>query len=684
MNRFLIALFLMVSFNTLSQQMDEGFQMLETGKYNEAKVFFENVLKEHPENKTARICYGRAVGLSGNPEDALEVFGKLQQDFPNDFEVKLNYGESLLWNKKFENAKIYYESLIEEQPSSFPALLGYANTLSNLKQYPEALTYVNKALEVSNNNPNALISKKYIHLGYADQLIKAQEYSEAETYLEANLKFYENDFETLNSLANLYLIAEEFEKANTVYETISTIKGKELNALNGLALVEHLKGKEKSALATSSIAFEKKDETTDSLLVNQTTERYVQALIWNKKYNSAEKIIDSLITEKPNENWVLALRSTLNIYKNDFKKSIVDYNQILENDSTSFDGNLGKANTLKALGKYDEAYVSAENTLRFYPNQKDALNFIEQLDVSFTPFLESKTSFSFDNGNNEAVATNNLIEVPLSTKFRIIGNHTYRRTKNTVTNNDAKSNSCNLGVNYQLFPNINLLSNVGLNSTTSNSNDYNNFVADLSVNIKSLKNQVLDLGYKRELQNFNADLLDRDIVMNHYYLNYNLNTNFNLGWFTQYYFTSQSDDNTRHLVFTSIYYNILSKPVLKAGLNYQFITFKDQVPDIYFSPEHFNAFEIFANLSKDEQISKPKSWYYNLTAATGFQKTESTDSQNTYRFQGQVGYKLSNRFLVNLFGIHTNIASTTAAGFTYTELGLRVKWFFLQKPIYKK
>ena len=158
---------LLLVFSLNAQDMQKGFTYLETGNYQKAETFFKNTLKDHPDNKTARLCYGRAVGLNGNPEKAKSIFTNLLQDHPNDFEVKLNYGESLLWNKYFNEAKSYFKKLIDEDSNSFPALLSYANTLSNLKEYEDALIYVNKALEVLPGNPNALNSKKYIYLGYA-------------------------------------------------------------------------------------------------------------------------------------------------------------------------------------------------------------------------------------------------------------------------------------------------------------------------------------------------------------------------------------------------------------------------------------------------------------------------------------------------------------------------------------
>lgn len=665
-----------------AQNMQEGYTYLETGKYTKAESFFKTILKDHPDNKTARLCYGRAIGLNGKPEQANKFFNNLLKDYPNDFEVKLNYGESLLWTSNFPEAKIYFKTLINEDPKSFAALLSYANTLSNLKEYENALVYVNKALEVSPGNPNALTSKKYMYLGYAYKKQQAQLYEDAETLLKENLILFKDDTDTLLNLANLYLIMGEFNKATDTYNTLAKNPDNTLIALNGLALAQHLKGKEKDALKLSEQAYLSLEDDTDSTLVKATTERHVQALIWNKKFKSAKTLIDDLIENKPYENWVLALRATLNIYKSDFKKSVADYNRILKNDSSSFDGNLGKANALKALGKYVEAYQSAENTLSFYDKQKDATNFIKTLNTSFTPFWETKASYSFDNGDNKAFGVQTKIEFPTSTRFKWLANYGYRTTTNKVTNFDATSNDFSLGLAYQLLPNLTFTGVAGVTAAKANTSDYTQLVTDLAFNIKPFKLQVLDIGFKSEIQSFNAELLDREIVMNNIYANYSLSTNFNLGWFTQYFYTWQNDDNARNLLFTSLYYNILPKPSLKAGINYQYITFKNQVPTIYFSPEQFNAGEVFVNIIKNEAITKPNEWFYELTAATGLQYIEDDSSQSTYRVQGKLGYKFSERALLNLYGTRSNIASATAAGFTFNEIGLRFKWYISRRPVF--
>jgi len=680
----IVPFFLLASFVGFSQNMKKGFTFLETGKYAEAESFFEVVLKDHPTNKTANLCYGRAVGLNGNAPKAIEVFTLLLKNFPNNFEIKLNYAEALLWSKNFIDAEGYYGKLILENDQSFPALLGYANTLSNLKKYNKALEYVNKALVVLPGNANALVSKKYIQLGFADQSTKKQDYEKAIRLLKKNLTLFKGDKETLKNLVNTYIIAKDFKNAKAIYKTLATSKKDSIVTLNGLALIAHLEEDNKNAFAISQSAVIKAKTIKDTLIQNQTTERYVQTLIWNKKFKKAKKQISKLIIEKPNQNWVLALRATLNTYTGDFDSTLNDYSKILENDKSSFDGNLGKANALRASGRFSEAYKAAEKTLTFYKGQKDAVNFIKDIDKQFTPFAESKTAYSFDNGDNKTVFTQVNIEFPLTTKFKLRANYGYRTTENEITKNNASSNSVQFGISHRWFPKVVFNAVVGFSATKTKTVKYNQFLTNIYFNLKPIKLHTLDIGYMKEMESFNADLLEKEIIKNNFYANYNVGTNFNLGWFTQYFYTSQNDGNARNLLFTSLYYNLLSKPILKTGLNFQAISFKEQVPAVYFSPEKFRAYEVFINLLKDENAAKNKAWFYNVDAATGFQFIENDAKQNTYRIQVKLGYKFSGRCLANLYGTRSNIASATASGFTYNEVGFRIKWVFLKKPVYSR
>lgn len=676
---FLVAFF--SYFVLLAQnEMQEGFTFLEKGNFEEAETFFDSYLKSNPENKTAKICYGRAVGLSGEPSKATKLFAELLEAYPNDFEVAINYNESFLWAEKYTEAKPLYAQMVKDYPNEFAAVLGYANTMSNLKQYEEALKLVEKALVLDPDNSSAKTSRKYMRLGYANTFVNKQQYETGEKLLKEIFVDFQEDKDALLNLANLYLITKEVENAKDIYKRYAISPKDSITALNGIALAEHIDEKDKEALVVAKISKSKVLQFEDRELTEKTYDRYIQALIWNKKFVSAKRKIDSLEKADPNRNWIHALQATLGLYTGDSKKSVRSYNAILVNDSSSFDGNLGKANAMFAADRIIPAYNSAYNTLKFYDNQKDAVGFIEKLNLMHTPAIEEHAAHTFDNGNNVAYFSNTTIEVPFSTKFRTTVSYFYRTTENTVSGAKANSNVILAGLQYKLLPKTVLKTIIGLNKSSFSEDAYTQPVLDVKLMMQPFRLQNLTLGYQREVQSFNADLIKLEIIQHHYGLNYNLGTNVNFGWYTQLMHSQQSDDNTRNLLFTSLYYNVLQKPALKMGLNYQYITFKDQVPTIYFSPEQYQAVEIFADLRG--KISEKTT--YMMSAATGIQQVEEDPQTAIFRAEVRLQHQFSKRLSGNVYGKYSNIASATAAGFEFTEIGIKVKWLFLQKPLFFK
>ncbi|WP_276167532.1 tetratricopeptide repeat protein [Zobellia alginiliquefaciens] len=679
LNTLCIVLFF--SFIGMAQSpLQPGFTLLENGDFEQAETFFEGYLVDDPNNKTALLCYGRAVGLSGEPEKATGIFSDLLKEYPGDFEVQINYNESFLWDKKYKQAEPLYADLVANYPENFGAVLGYANTLSNLKKYEKALEWVEKALQIDPGNKGALTSKKYMRLGYANAYVNAQNYKKGEALLKEIFTDFPEDKDALLNLANLYLITKNTEKAKSTYRRLATSPKDSISALNGIALAEHIGENDKQALVVATEAKERVKSLEDEALKEQTYDRYVQALIWNRKYNQAKTEIAALETTYENRNWIYALKAMHGLYTGAPKKSIANYDAILKNDNASFDGNLGKANALFAADRIVPAYKAAFGTLKVFKDQKDALGFIDKLNISFTPTLEEHLAYTFDNGKNVAFSTNTTATVPLSTKLSTNLSYNYRTTENTLTNNKASSHVLSAGFDYKLLPKTTFKTVLGLNKSSFDSASYTQPVIDVKLLMQPFKVQNLELNYKREIQSFNADLIEREIVMNHFGLNYNLGTNFNLGWYTQAIYTTQSDDNIRKLLFTSLYYNVLRKPALKVGVNYQYLSFADQVPTIYFSPEKYQAVELFGDLRGEFSENTT----YMMSAATGLQQVEEDPNTIIFRAEAGVTHKFSKRFSGNLYGKYSNIASATAAGFEFTEIGLKLKWLMTKKPLFYK
>jgi len=676
---FLILLCI-TSFLVQSQSpLQEGFSHLENGRFEEAAIFFNSFLEKEPTNKTARLCYGRAIGLSSSPEKATALFSELLVQYPGDFEVRINYCESFLWAKEYAKAKPLYKELVAEYPTNFGAVLGYANTLSNLKEYESALLWVEKALEIEPTNPGAKVSRKFMQLGYANAFIGNQQYEEGINTLKHIFIDFKEDRDAILNLANAYLITKQVSLAKKTYKRLKNTKNDSIVALNGIALAEHIGENDKQALVISTQALETATDIEDIDLKKQTVDRYVQALIWNRKFITAKNKIAQLENKYGSENWILALKATLGLYTGAAKKSVANYNAILKKDSISFDGNLGLANALFAADKVLPAYSAAYKTLQIFEKQKDATGFIKKLDLLYSPSISQVAAYTFDNGNNTAFFTNTTVDLPLSTKFRTTLSYFYRTTENTVTDNKATANVLSLGIRYTLFPKVVLNSVLGINNSKFDVDSYTQPLVDLKLELQPFKMQSMSLGYQREVQNFNAELIEREIILNNYALTYNLGTNVNLGWYSQLIYTAQSDGNSRNLLFTSLYYSLFRKPALKIGLNYQYVAFENQVPTIYFSPEVYRAGEFFADIrgAINNKVN------YTGSFATGIQRVEQDETTPIFRAEASLLTQFSARLNGSIYGKYSNIASATAAGFEFTEIGLTLKWLFLPKPLFK-
>lgn len=668
-----IIIVFLLSASAYSQDMAAGFTLLDTGKYPEAKAFFKNILTTHPNNKTARLCYGRALGLSGDSARARILFTELKKEYPTDFEVGLNYAESLLWDKDFKAAKRFYQTLIAQDSTNFSALLGYANTLSNLKEYDTAILFVNKALNIQPDNTNASVSKKYMHLGKAAHLATLYRYEEAITLLRTMLIEMPKDVQLTNALADIYIAQEDFDNANKMYTQLSDPVSKSM----GKSLVAHLQQNDPLALALAQegLAFAKAD-TTQNISAN---ERYIQALIWNGNYSQARTTIDAIVAQYPTDTRITSLKATLGMYTGSFSKSIEVYQAILEKDSTSFDGNLGIANAYRAQGNMDKAFAFAKKTLDLYPNQKDALALVKVIENSRAPIIETAAAYTKDNGDNEAYSTRLIATLPFSHRFKTVFSYAYRTTENMTNRTMAYNTSASFGTHYRVVNNTWLEGTVDFIKADADINDYTDINGSVFVKSRPLPLQYLEVGYSRSLQNFNATLIDEKIFMNNYTLNYNMGTNINVGWYTGLMHTQQTDGNTRNLLFTSLYYSFTKKPALKGGINYQYLGFKNQVPTLYFSPSKYQAAELFLDFS-----GTAGKWNYAANAAGGYQFVEDDKATTLFRLEAKLQYVVVDRFQVGVYGKYSNIASATAAGFEFTEVGIKLRWQVLKGGVMRK
>ncbi len=666
-----------LAFDVLAQDMTPGFAMLEEGKFKQAKNFFGEILKTDSANQTALICYGRATGLSGNVPEAQSVFNKLLKVKPGSEEVLLNLAESYLWDSKGAPAADIYAEILEGNPESFAALLGYANSMSMQKKYFKAYEYIKKALEVQPTNGQAKISRKFIRLGLADFLASQKaDYDQALEIVNENLKDDPQDQNSLMLKATIYLLSEDFEAAQKIYtDQIQNTLDKYI----GWSVTAHLLKNDKQAIKIVDEGLA--TITNDKSGILKMKLQYVNALLWNGKLKEAENYLSELQKEYPNNAELLAAKAQVLIYMSDYEGGLDHYHRFLETDSTSFSGNLGSADAHHALGMDNLAYEGAFRTLIFFPGQKDVIGFINRLNATHAPGIETSVTLSETSDDSWRRKIAGEARVGLSALSHISAGYATEVFGDATDQDEIQVNSAIIGGGYRFNRRLRLDARLELAKASGGATEQNYVNHLVQATLRVSKSQQLILAQQKELQNFNRNLLAQNISMDHFILK---NISFwklaKIGWYTEFYHTQFSDGNARNLLFTSVYRNVTDQPLLKTGFNYSTMSFEESKPLEYYSPESFHNFEWFAGFN----INQSKSFPLTIMAdfAVGYQMSDG-DQIVAWRAQLKLQKEIG-RLKIAGHAQHNSLSAVANNGFSFSQAGFSATYRLSQKPIFYK
>ena len=661
--------------------MQEGFSMLEGGEFLDAKIYFEEVLKSEPNNKTAKICHARALGLSGEKEESLLSFKHLQTHYPGDFEILLNLAESFMWNERYSEASQLYGELIEIQPENFVANLGYANANAALKNNNTALEYIEKSLSVDPKNQNAIISKKYILLAISSDYRNKLSYDTSMMHLDTILSNHPNDKEALLNKAVNYLWMDKPHKANKIYQEITDKNIEPLEGNIGLSYTNvllHQKTQARNYAEIAMLIAENPNISEGNKI--RAGVNMVNALGFDRKYSQAHDMIDTLMLEYGSDHKDLILaRGRMYVWDNETEKGLKYYNFLDSTFTPSFEVKMGLAEAMRGEKKYKEAVAYIDEALKIVPNQPDALRLREVVKDEYRPRLTLDYMSAQDVGDNFAYVSQVKFEVGDNGRFRSFIHFTNRRLEQVSDANTAQINSLTIGTNFQANKKLRFFAHMTPFRSTDGDGTTIGEEILLNVGLQYEINKIQTAGYSfsQEIHNYNADLLRANITMSHHKLFYHIRTPYRIGLYTQIISTTQTDDNLRNLLYASLYYNLAEIPYIKFGVNYNVMTHRDQYPNLYFSPDYFQNIEGFVNINNIER--RKNKIIYDLTIALGEQTTRESPSEFTRRIDAKLGYRFNESSYILGYYRHSNASQTTVTGFSYTAVGVQAVYTFGRK-----
>ncbi|MEL6561976.1 MAG: tetratricopeptide repeat protein [Bacteroidota bacterium] len=674
---FLLPLLLLANIDLAGQDMTKGFRQLETGEFESAKAFFKDVLKKSPENKTALICYGRAVGLSGNPEVSLGIFNDLNRKYARDQEVLLNLAEAQLWGKQPLKAIPVYKSLLETDDQLFAAWLGLANSYSMAGKYEQAYETIKEAIVLDPQNGQAKISRKYIILGYANYFgSDQQDFERALALLDENLANDAEDQDSRMLQGSMMMRAKKYEEA---LASFSKLKSK-TNSLMQQSLVLHLSGKnqeEAYQLADSA----NRIPVGDPQKKMAVRLHLLNALLWNSELKKAKEYHQSLTDEYGEKASVLFAGAQLSMYDADFEKGVEDYRAGLTREERSFAGNLGIADAFHALKLDSKSYDAAFRSEEIFENQPDVLAFIKKLNDSHSPEVHGAyvLSGSSDGSYNRAYRTGGSLSITPELKVGV----DYENKKYRMQGSDAYSEKEVFGVysSYQFNSMVNFESEIKLLRNNIEGITSSNYLMRMMAKLRINKLLGISTGYKSELLDFNNALFSRQLRADHLFLQSNFYiAQSGIGNYTELMKSFLSDGNQRTLLFTSVYQNIGKKKYLKTGVNYLHITFNESRPTDYFSPLKHQQVEVFAGFTYSIKSKYPTK--LQAESAYGFQwNTDVEEFSLRAKLSVIQQYK---QFRLEVFGQYSTAANDTFNGFNFHEYGVKLRVQLTGKPVFYK
>jgi len=319
-------------------------QLKQEGKYQEASIALKNIIKEEPNNFTARESLGLVYLEQGLYSAARKELVRADTALSPNGVVSL--AETYLWLESFD----------ELQKLSIP------NTDENTESFLELAIY--KAIATYNSGGKFRAAASFSRLTESDSLKVSQ-------------------------LAKAYLAIQNNRIGDAIDYTNKSVEAQPdfIAALQLKAILEAVEGKWSLAIQTLEGLLEKRAHDYKIKL------KLADALVNNKEYDKAEPFVNQLLSLSANHPYFNQLKGTIEFSKNDFESALIYLDTAIKN---------GRSNSvtrlLAALANYYE-----NNLEQAYQNLKVIVETLPPEHFSHKLYSIVQVQLGYSNDNDESL-----------------------------------------------------------------------------------------------------------------------------------------------------------------------------------------------------------------------------------------------------------------------------------------
>lgn len=315
----LIVFGLMGCFSLFGQDFESGKSYFEQNQLNRAKNTFKQLTKKNPGDAkswyylgevyfkqknidSAKFCYNS--GISGNPDEALNYIGS---------------GKILLQNQKTDEAKALFEKArkIHKKDVATICAIVEAAISGDVKDTTIANNYLNIAKDVDSKNSNIYIQQgnlQYLNSNYGDA---ANDYERAIYYDKKNITAF-------IKLGEIYASGRNYVESFKAYSNALKLDSTNVLIYKDLGDLNYLFGRYNDAVNY----YGKYNNMAEITLEDK--ERYTSVLFFTKNYEAAQKEINDILKESPNNAVMYRLKAYISYETEDYKNGLDYMNQFFK------------------------------------------------------------------------------------------------------------------------------------------------------------------------------------------------------------------------------------------------------------------------------------------------------------------------------------------------------------------
>ena len=346
--------------NELSKMLKQASLHLNNGEYFKAKIIIDHILLKKHNDVEALLMMGIIEAMSGNYENAIEIFSK---------------------GLKYNNTNTYL-------------LFNRGNAYGHWGKHTEAINDLEKLLLIDKSNAQAMLvcGNSYLKNGNINEaIIKCRQ------AISVNKKYYE----AYVNLGNIYQMKGQLEDALSAYDEAikinENIKESYLNKGNVLqelkrypeAIISYKKGIKldpnyAQCYCNLGNAYQEMGEIEESIVCYQNAlknnEKFVDAYFcMGNSYAKARRLLEAISCYnqvlKINSQHIKSLNNRGNVYKemNMNQEALASYDEVISINEKSFGAYFKKAKLYEDLNMYSESLINYQKVTSSNPEYIDAI-----------------------------------------------------------------------------------------------------------------------------------------------------------------------------------------------------------------------------------------------------------------------------------------------------------------------